>query len=171
MPRTPNGRATRQLDRDGTMNTQPFADESAEQHQDGPPRAPDRGLDVATQQAQDKLSGAVEPLKNRMREIAEQQKDAGADQISSIAEAVHGAAHEFEGKLPAAADYIHSAADRLERASSNIRNRGVDDLLNACGSFARREPAAFFGGAMIAGFAISRFLKSSGSSLSRRNPS
>jgi hypothetical protein len=155
------------------MSTQPFADGSAEPHQDNPQA--EHGLEQdqrsAAQHAQDKLSGAVGPLKDRMREIAEQQKDAGADQISSIAEAVHDAAHELEGKLPAAADYIHSAAERLERASSDMRSRDIDDLLSACGDFARREPAAFFGGAMIAGFAFTRFLKSSGRSLPRRNPS
>jgi gas vesicle protein len=143
------------------MNTQPFADGSA---------APDHGPEAAARQAQSKLDDVVEPLKDKMREIAEQQKDAGAKQMSSIAEAVHGAAHEFEDKIPAAADYIHSAAARLEEASATMRNRGVNDLIGACGDFARREPAAFFGGAMIAGFAISRFLKSSGGSLPRRNP-
>jgi hypothetical protein len=158
------------------MSTQPYTDGSAEPHQDRPQNESERGSsgqgqDSTAQHAQDKLSGAVEPLKNRMREIAEQQKDAGADQISSIADAVHDAAHELEGKLPAAADYIHSAAERLERASSDMRNRDVDDLLSVCSDFARREPAAFFGGAMIAGFALTRFLKSSGRSLPRRNPS
>lgn len=158
------------------MNTQPFTDGSAEPQQSSPQDGldhgqPDQGFEAAARNAQDKLSGAVEPLKDKMREIAEQQKDAGADQLGSIAEAVHGAAHELEGKLPAAADYIHSAAERIERASSDMRNRGVDDLISACGSFARREPAAFFGGAMIAGFAISRFLKSSGGTQTRRNPS
>lgn len=155
------------------MSTQPFADGSAEPHQDSPSDRGglDREQKSTVQQAQDKLSEAVSPVKNRMREIAEQQKDAGAEQISSIAEAVHDAAHELEGKLPAAADYIHSAADRLERASSDMRSRDIDALLGACGDFARREPAAFFGGAMIAGFALTRFLKSSGRPLPRRNPS
>lgn len=153
------------------MNTQPFTDGSAEPHPGGPHGKPDRSLDAAANRAQDALSGVVEPLKDKMREIVEQQKDVGADHLGSIAEAVHGAAHELEGKLPAAAGYIHSAADRLEQASSTIRDRGVDDLISACGSFARREPAAFFGGAMIAGFALTRFLKSSGGSLPRRSPS
>jgi hypothetical protein len=158
------------------MSTQPSTDGSAEPQHDSLSSGSERGgsdhaPDSAIEQTQNKLSGAVEPLKNRMREIAEQQKDAGADQISNIAEAVHDAAHELEGKLPAAADYIHSAADRLERASSDMRNRDVNDLLSACGDFARREPAAFLGGAMIAGFALTRFLKSSGKALPRRNPS
>jgi hypothetical protein len=158
------------------MNTQPFTAGSTEPQQSGPPDGldhshGDRDLAAAAHQAQDKLSGAVEPLKNKMREIAEQQKDAGADQLGSIADAVHGAAHELEGKLPAAADYIHGAAERIERASTDMRNRGVDEIISACGSFARREPAVFFGGAMIAGFAISRFLKSSGGAQPRRNPS
>jgi hypothetical protein len=158
------------------MSTQPSTDASAEPHHDSASSGSQggdfgHGSDTTVEQTESKLSGAVEPLKNRMHDIAEQQKDAGADQISSIAEAVHDAAHELEGKLPAAAEYFHSAADRLEQASSDMRNRDVNDLLSACGDFARREPAAFLGGAMIAGFALTRFLKSSGKALPRRNPS
>lgn len=153
------------------MSTQPFTDGSADPYHASTEGKPERSVAATTARAQEKLSGVVEPLKDKMREIAEQQKDAGAEKLGTLAEAVHGAAQELESKLPAAADYIHSAADRLERASSNIRDRGVDDLIGACGSFARREPAAFFGGAMLAGFALSRFLKSSGSAPPRRTPS
>jgi ABC-type transporter Mla subunit MlaD len=102
-----------------------------------------------------------EPVKEKARETAEQQKEAGAEQIGSVARAVHGAAGELERELPQAAAYVHDAADRLDRAASALRERKVDDLFQSLSDFARRQPATFFGSAMFAGFAISRFLKSS----------
>ena len=103
----------------------------------------------------------LEPVKEKARETAELQKDAGADQIGGIARAVHGAADELERELPHAAAYVHDAADRIGRAASALREHDVDDLFRSLGDFARRQPATFFGSAVFAGFAISRFLKSS----------
>jgi hypothetical protein len=120
-------------------------------------------LGDAAQHSRDRLGGAVDPLREKMRKIADQQKDAGAEQMESIARAVHGAADDLERELPMAADYIHQAASRIEQASTRVRNGNVDELMGACTDFARQRPAAFFGGAVLAGFALARFLKSSGS--------
>jgi hypothetical protein len=103
----------------------------------------------------------LEPVKEKALETAEQQKDSGAEQIGGIARAVHGAAGELERELPHAAAYVHDAADRIDRAASALREHNVDDLFRSLSDFARRQPATFFGSAVFAGFAISRFLKSS----------
>jgi hypothetical protein len=63
--------------------------------------------------------------------------------------------------MPQAAGLIHDAATRLEGAAASLRDRSVDDLLRSLNDFARNQPAAFFGSAVLAGFALSRFLKSS----------
>jgi hypothetical protein len=96
-----------------------------------------------------------------MRRFAEDRKAVGAEQVDRIAHAVHGAASEVESEMPQTADYIHRAAESLERASNALREQSVDDLLQTVGRFARSQPAAFFGGAILAGAALSRFLKSS----------
>ena len=70
-------------------------------------------------------------------------------------------ADELEKELPQAASYVHEAADRFERAASALRERSVDDLFRSVSDFARNQPATFFGSAVVAGFALSRFLKSS----------
>jgi hypothetical protein len=102
--------------------------------------------------------GFAEEAKN----IAERQKDAGADQLQHMADAVHAAAREVEGQLPpAAADYIRKAATRLEQTVGSLKEKSVDDLTKDFSRFASERPALLFGGAMFAGFALSRFLKSS----------
>lgn len=100
--------------------------------------------------------------------LAEKQKQAGADQIGGVARAVHGAAREIEQNMPQAAGFIHDAATRLEGAAASLRERSVDDLMRSLNDFARTQPAAFFGGAVLAGFALSRFLKSSASPSNER---
>jgi uncharacterized phage infection (PIP) family protein YhgE len=114
------------------------------------------------------LAGAAEALKNQAAEairetagdFAEQQKREGAERIKGFGRAVHGAADEIGKEIPQAADYVHSAADRLEQAADELRNRNMEDLFDSFTRFARQQPAAAFAGAVLAGFVLSRFLKS-----------
>jgi hypothetical protein len=71
--------------------------------------------------------------------------------------------------MPQMASYVHDAAMRLEDAAKNLRQRNVDDLMDDVSRFARSQPALFFGGAMLAGFALARFLKSSAPNGSSRH--
>jgi F0F1-type ATP synthase membrane subunit b/b' len=114
-------------------------------------------ISSVAENAQAQASELVQPLKDNAERIAEQQKEAGAEQVGSVARAVHGAAGELEKELPQAARYIH---DRLDRASLALRERSVDDLVHSLSDFARKQPATFFGSAVFAGFVLSRFLKS-----------
>ena len=100
-------------------------------------------------------------MKERARHMAEQQKEAGAEMIGGMAGAIHGAARELEGQMPKAASFVHDAADRLDKAATQLKERSVDDVLSGVNDFARSQPVAFFGGAVLAGFAITRFFKSS----------
>lgn len=102
-------------------------------------------------------SGAAEKLMN----TAEQQKRAGADYVSGVADSVRRAAGEFEEQLPQAARYIRRAADQMEMMSDSLRRREMRQMLSDVQSFARRQPAAFLGVSLLAGFAAMRFLKSS----------
>ena len=122
----------------------------------------------AAEEARTALEAGSVTVKQGARKLAEQQKQAGADQIGGVARAVHGAAREIEQKMPQAAGFIHDAATRLEGAAASLRERSVDDLMRSLNDFARTQPAAFFGGAVLAGFALSRFLKSSASPSNER---
>ena len=109
-------------------------------------------------------------ISEQARHMAEQKKEAGADQIGGVAHAIHGAARELENEMPLAASYVHDAASRLQDAAQRLHERGVEELLKDFNSFARARPTAFFGGAVLAGFMISRFLKSSTTAGDRRRP-
>jgi len=90
----------------------------------------------------------------------EEQKAAGADFVSGMAGAMRRAATEF-GEVPHAAQYIRLAADQIETVSDAFRRRDLNQLVADVQGFARRQPTAFLGAAVLAGFAVVRFLKTS----------
>lgn len=118
----------------------------------------------AAQAAQDRVVGGIETAKSEALGAARRQKDAGAEKINSVARSVHGVADSVQSELPQMSRSIHNAAAALERASTALRERKVEDLAAGAGDFARRQPMLFFGAAVIAGFAVARFLKSSSQS-------
>jgi hypothetical protein len=115
----------------------------------------------STADVRDQLKGAASGENDEIVEAADEAKAKGVDQMAGLTRAVHCAADELGRELPQAAGYIHSVADRLESASSVLRERSVEDLVSSFSNFARRQPAAALAGSVLAGFALSRFLKSS----------
>jgi hypothetical protein len=111
--------------------------------------------------AKEQAGAYIEPLKEKALNLAEEKKQTGIEQIGRVAQAVHAAASQIEREIPQAATYIHRAAEGLEQASTAISNRSVGDMVDYVEDFARRNPAAFFGSTILAGFVLSRFLKSS----------
>ena len=111
--------------------------------------------DVASQ-ATDKLKQAVDA-----------QKSAGADYVGSLANTIRRAAKEFDGDLPIAGTYIRKAAAQVEGIGDTIKTGNFNDLVKGAQSFARRQPTAFLGMAVLAGFGVVRFLKSSATDVDR----
>ena len=109
----------------------------------------DAAKDVASQ-ATDKLKDAVDD-----------RKSSGAEYVGSLADTMRRAAREFDTDLPIAGTYIRKAAAQVEGVSDTIRNGNLNDLVRNAQSFARRQPSAFLGIAVLAGFGVVRFLKSS----------
>jgi hypothetical protein len=123
--------------------------------------ASELSVSSAVEQAKKTVSGETARIKDRARHVAEQQKAAGADRIGGVAEAMEATANDLQDKMPLAAEYIEDVAGRLETMASTLREGSVGDVVGNVTDFARRRPAAFFAGAVAAGFAMSRFLKSS----------
>jgi hypothetical protein len=74
------------------------------------------------------------------------------------------AAREFDHDLPIAGAYIRKAASQIEGVSDQIKTGNFGDLVSGAQAFARRQPTAFLGLAVLAGFGAVRFLKSSANS-------
>jgi gas vesicle protein len=98
---------------------------------------------------------------DRLKEKVSEQRGVGAEYVGSLAETIRRAAREFDKDLPIAGKYIRQAAVQVENVSDSIRTGDFNDLVRNAQSFARRQPTAFLGMAVLAGFAAVRFLKSS----------
>jgi hypothetical protein len=132
-----------------------------------------------TDKAKDLTGGSTEALQEHASNLAEAAKDvasqatdkleeavndrksSGADYVGRLADTMRRAAREFDTDLPLAGTYIRKAAEQVEGVSENIRNGNLNDLVRSTQSFARRQPTAFLGMTVLAGFGVVRFLKSS----------
>ncbi|WP_448205490.1 hypothetical protein [Azospirillum sp. sgz302134] len=118
-----------------------------------------RMTDEATEAGRDTISSA----QGRIRSLLEQQSHRAADQLGSVANALHKAAEQLsEENNGTAAHYAGQAADRVEQVADMLRNSTVDDMVSQVEGFARRQPEVFVGAAFAVGFLFARFIKSSG---------
>jgi hypothetical protein len=99
----------------------------------------------------------------KVKQAVNDQRGVGAEYVGNLASTMRRAAREFDPDLPIAATYIRNAASQVESVSDMVRNGNYRDLVRSAQSFARRQPTAFLGLSVLAGFGMIRFLKSSAS--------
>ena len=126
-------------------------------------------LRASTDTARDKFKEAADAAKDaaagaadRFQDQAREQQRSGADFVGRFAGNIRDAARAFENDVPFAARGINSAAEYVDEAAEKIRNGSFRDLVDGATDFAKRQPAAFLGLSVLAGFAAVRFLKASG---------
>lgn len=123
-------------------------------------------VDAARAKAED-LAGAAREFASEagetIKERANAQREAGADYIGGIADAIRRASREFDNDMPIAGVYLRKAASKVEEISDTVQRGDISDLVQGVQDFARRQPTAFLGIAVLAGFGAVRFLKSSSS--------
>ena len=112
----------------------------------------------AADAAKDVASGTADQIQGQARE----KQRSGADFIERFAGNIREAARAFENDAPFAARGINSAAEYVEDAAEKIRNGSFRDLVDNATDFAKRQPAAFLGISVLAGFAAVRVLRASG---------
>ena len=106
--------------------------------------------------------GIAEGTLKQIESQAREQQHSGADFVERLAGNIREAGRAFEADIPFAARGIDSAADYVKDAAQKIREGSFRDILDGATDFAKRQPAAFLGISVLAGFAAVRFLKASG---------
>ena len=121
------------------------------------------GRDIKDQASEfvDAAKDVASQATDKLKQTVDGQKSAGAEYVGSLADTIRRAAKEFDGDLPIAGTYIRKAASQVEGVADTIRTGNFNDLVRGAQSFARRQPTAFLGMAVLAGFGVVRFLKSS----------
>jgi hypothetical protein len=109
----------------------------------------------------DAAKGVASQTGERLQDKMTEQKGVGADYVNNLADKMRRAAGEFDADIPVAGTYIRKAADQVENAADALRRGNLNDLVQGAQAFARNQPTAFLGLAVLAGFGAVRFLKSS----------
>jgi hypothetical protein len=113
-------------------------------------------------QARRAAGDAATEAKRQARQFGEDQKDRAAGSVDGMASALRSAAEDLDQQeRGAVAGYARQAASGLDSISDALSRQSVDDLVHTVEDFARRQPAAFLGGAVLSGFVLARFAKSS----------
>ncbi len=116
----------------------------------------------------DQLAEVTADVGHEAEQTASKLKERGSEAIKVYAHAAQVAASDLEDQSPRIAAGLRAAASSVEKLSDNIRSRDVDTLVHEIRDVARSQPALFFGGAVAAGFAFARFMKSSEHARSRQ---
>ncbi|HEY8993943.1 MAG TPA: hypothetical protein VIM71_04735, partial [Lacunisphaera sp.] len=104
--------------------------------------------------------------KDAMGRVVLDQKDAAADRVGGYSSAVRESARSLEQEDPNVAHFANQAADRIEQAADYIRNADFASLRRDAEGVARRHPALFMGGMLVAGLVLGNLAKSSSQELS-----
>ncbi len=113
-------------------------------------------------QARRQSNEAVEKARSEVSMFMNRQKDRVANRFESYRGAVEAAANKLhEDGSDLSCDCARDIQDRFERASRHIRSRSVRELGDEMSEYARRRPDVFFGGLLLAGLIVARFLKAS----------
>jgi len=108
-------------------------------------------------------SDLVSNIGQELGATAEANVASGANALRSFAKAMDTAAQELESQSPAVARRVRDAAAQVESFTDGISNRSLGELVTAATDLARRQPTYFIAGAVLGGFALARFIKSSSS--------
>jgi hypothetical protein len=122
---------------------------------------PKQAAQSAQRAVKEQASEFAADVGEELSHTAEEQKIRGVEAMQGFARATATAAGELEGQSPMVARYVREAGQQVEVLSQNLRGRSITELMSAASDLARSQPVVFIAGAMAAGFALSRFLKSS----------
>jgi hypothetical protein len=111
--------------------------------------------------AQTLVSSVASSAQDAALHVVEQQKAEAAERIEDVARTLDSAAEHVERIVPGTAPYVRNAASTVHDVAEMIRDQSIEDVAETVMDFARRQPLTFFGGSLLAGFALARFLKSS----------
>jgi hypothetical protein len=116
-------------------------------------------MDDIKQQTSSAARAVGEAVGHKAEEIADRSREAGAEGVARAARTAGAVADAVATDVPAVAEYVHGAAQKIERLAGNLREKKVGELLSSAAEFGRSQPVAMLAGAALVGFALSRVIK------------
>ncbi|NLG19408.1 MAG: hypothetical protein GX556_18965 [Fibrobacter sp.] len=101
-----------------------------------------------------------EKFSEKSNRFASSGKDATVNEISNIGTAFRAAAGKLHEQNDFLADWVDTAADKLDSVSNYLKDHEPEDILHDVQDFSKRNPYVTVGVMFAAGLALSRVLKS-----------
>ena len=128
--------------------------------QQGAPKTGRGAASEVREAAQEQSREFLGQAKESGRTLIEDQKGVLADHAGHWAAAMHAAAENLERDGEhTASRYADRASDGLQRLSRTLAEQSPDEFMHRTRDFARRQPALFVGGAILAGIAVSQLFR------------
>jgi hypothetical protein len=120
-------------------------------------------LTRAAETAKRQGAEAFSQVSEQAARYAEGEKEAVGAHLQEFARAVRHAGDELGRRdQTMASQLVREAANGLESLSRSVSGSSLRDMLGSVREFGRANPAAFIGGAVLAGLALGRFARASG---------
>lgn len=123
---------------------------------------PNRGLNGGTQgdRLQDAASGLVDQAARTAEAQASNTMTKAGETLEQVARSIREAGEGLREQQPDIANFVDTAAQRVEGAASYLRERDAREVIDNLQETARRQPAIVLGGGLALGLLLGRFLKS-----------
>ena len=118
----------------------------------------------AANEVREGIKDVSRETRDRARSFLDEQKDNAADRVHGFADALRETAREMQNKggdASSTSRYAERAAEGIDRLADKLENNDVSGVMRDTQRFARRSPALFVGGSVVAGVLLGRFLRSS----------
>jgi ElaB/YqjD/DUF883 family membrane-anchored ribosome-binding protein len=106
----------------------------------------------------DAVEGASSAAAAKAKELVQQQLAAGGDIVAQIAQSTRVAGDHLDREVPQLATLVKRAADSIDDIAHSMRDRSVNEIVQAASDLGRRQPAILFGITAVLGFLAYRLV-------------
>jgi hypothetical protein len=129
------------------------------------------GFRATAEKARQAAGKVATQAKDKAAQVADEQKGTAADKLGGYSSRLRAAARVAEEEEdPNIAYFAERAADRLESAADYVRTADLGRMKHDATDVARRHPALFMGGMLVAGLVLGSLAKASVESLRDSEP-
>ncbi|HEY0382857.1 MAG TPA: hypothetical protein VGC72_11735 [Candidatus Elarobacter sp.] len=118
---------------------------------------------MQTTDVRETAQNAVNQGKSFLGKQVDERSTVIGQQIGSLAQDLRNVGDQLResGTVGAAAGYVDQGAELVDKLATYLQDADSDTLIGDLENYARRQPWAIAGAALVLGFAASRFLKTS----------
>jgi ElaB/YqjD/DUF883 family membrane-anchored ribosome-binding protein len=116
--------------------------------------------DEGPERLQEAASGILDQASRTATTQASRTVSRAGETLEQVARVVRDSGNQLRDERPEVAEIAETVAQRVEQASSYLRQHDAQQLLNDAERIARRQPALVVGGGLLAGLLLGRLLRS-----------